>query len=83
MIQLTWTVHFQEYILISLYANFTKIQEYLRSLKYKFSVIALSETWVNEVRGVDFCMEGYEVYHCNRRDKRGGGVALFVTTDLK
>jgi len=67
----------------SLYANFTKIQEYLRSLKYTFSVIVLSETWVNEARGVDFCMEGYEVYNCNRRDKRGGGVALFVTTDLK
>lgn len=67
----------------SLYANFTKIQEYLKSVKHKFSAIALSETWVNEVRGVDFCMEGYELHYCSRRDKSGGGVALFVTTDLK
>ena len=67
----------------SLYANFAKIQEYIRSFKHTFSVIALSETWLDEDRGVDFCMEGYELHHCSRRDKRGGGVALFVTTDFK
>ena len=67
----------------SLYANFTKIQEYLRSLKHKLSAIALSETWIDEDRGVDFCMEGYELHYCSRKNKRGGGVALFVNTDLK
>ena len=51
--------------------------------KQRFKVIALSETWMKENRGSDFYLEGYELYHNNRINKRGGGVALFVNSDLR
>ena len=61
----------------SVYANFTKIKEYLSNLKSKF------KTWIDEVRGIDFCIDDYELHHSNRKNKRGGGVALLVHSDLK
>ena len=67
----------------SMYANFKEIKDYLDTFKQKFKVIALSETWMKENRGSDFYLEGYELYHNNRINKRGGGVALFVNSDLR
>ena len=67
----------------SLYANFTKLYDYLRLFKGRFKLIALSETWLNEEKGAEFPMEGYKLYFLNRRNKRGGGVALYVDNDLK
>lgn len=54
----------------------------MNTLKSKFKVIALSETWIDKDRGIDFCIDGYELYHSSRRNKKGGGVALFVNSDL-
>lgn len=67
----------------SLYKNFDKINDYLHTLKGRFMMIALSETWMQEERGVVFHIDGYELYHINRTNKRSGGVALFVNEDLK
>lgn len=67
----------------SLYKNFDKINDYLHTLKGRFMMIALSETWMQEERGVVFHIDGYELYHINRTNKRSGGVALFVSEDLK
>ena len=60
----------------SLYANFQNIQEYLRQFSQPFNIIAISETWINPERGVDFEIEGYELYYRNRENKTGGGVAV-------
>lgn len=46
----------------SLYANFTKINEYLSLLPHKLIIIALPETWLNQEKGVDFQIMGYELY---------------------
>lgn len=67
----------------SLYANFEKINEYLSSIKGKFKLIALSETWLSKDKGADMYIEGYELHHVNRGNKKGGGVALYVDSDLK
>lgn len=56
---------------------------YLHSLRGKFKVIALSETWLDEKRGCDFYIDGYELYYINRSNKKPGRVALFVNCDLK
>lgn len=44
----------------SLYANFVNIKDYLESLKQKFQVIALSETWITKEKVANFVLEGYD-----------------------
>lgn len=43
----------------SLYKNFNKIKEYLSHFN-KFSVIAVSETWLDDEKGLEVEMQGYE-----------------------
>lgn len=62
----------------SLYANFDHIKSYLKQLSKPFSVILITETWMHNDREMDFSIEGYEFISLNRRNKHGGGVALFV-----
>lgn len=67
----------------SLYSNLSKIYDYLNTLQNKCTVIALSETWLTDEKGVEFHFEGYELFYVNRINKRGGGVSLYVSSDLK
>ena len=62
----------------SLYANFLNIKEYLSQFKNPFNIIAISEIWISAEKGVDFEMDGYELNYTNRRNKSGGGVAIYV-----
>ena len=66
----------------SLNSNFREIDDYLSSLNYQFDIIAISETWVSEPEHNKFNINGYDVYHTNRKNKRGGGVALYVKQEL-
>ena len=66
----------------SLNSNFKEIDHYLSSLNYKFDIIAISETWVSEPEQNKFNINGYDVYHTTRKNKRGGGVALYVKQEL-
>lgn len=67
----------------SLYKNFTKICEFLKTTDKGFSVIAVSETWYDGSRGIDFRLDGYELFHSSRNNKKGGGAALFINNNLK
>ena len=58
----------------SLNSNFREIDDYLSSLNYKFDIIAISETWVSEPE--------HNKLNINRKNKRGGGVALYVKQEL-
>ena len=51
----------------------------------KPSVIALTETWWrNENDSELFCLEGYQrPFASTRNRERGGGVAIYVTSDLE
>lgn len=40
-----------------------------------FSVIAVSETWLNDEKGKDVELEGYRLFTTNKKNKMGGGVA--------
>ena len=66
----------------SLYANFHNIKYYLGQFSQPFNIIAITETWINNERGMDFELEGYEMICKNRENKNGGGVALFVDKNL-
>lgn len=57
------------------------IVDYLKQFNRKFSVIAVS--WLSNDNVNTFSMQGYEMYHINRTNKKGGGVALYVDIALK
>ena len=67
----------------SLYANFQNIKDYLNQFTHHFNIILISETWINNERGMDFGLEGYELMCMNRRNKNGGGVAMYVDMNFK
>ena len=45
-----------------------------------FNIIAISETWINNEKDIDFELDGYELRYKNRPNKGGGGVAIYVDT---
>lgn len=51
----------------SMYANFENIKEYLKRFTHPFNIIAISETWIKDVKGVDFELSGYEFSYINRK----------------
>lgn len=68
----------------SLYANFEHIKDYLSQFTTPFSVIAISESWIKESKGVaDIQLDGYDFKHMNRMNKGGGGTALYIQNHLK
>ena len=64
----------------SLNKNFKHFKDFFASLKLKFSVLCFSETWAEEdiSKNSLFQLEGYNLIHQNRKDRKGGGLAIFV-----
>ncbi len=67
----------------SLYANFQSIKDYLSKFKKPFNIIAITETWLSSEKDMDFDLNGYEMTYMNRKNKSGGGVALYVENGFK
>ena len=67
----------------SLSKNYEQIESLLLSLKHPVSVLALTETWLSNdsCKGVGF--DGYVFESKVRIDKRGGGVALAIKSDIR
>ena len=66
----------------SLNKNIGKIKKLLAKFK-KFSVIAVSETWLTEENCQNVDLVGYDLFTSNRNNKTGGGVALYVDSSLR
>lgn len=66
----------------SLSANFNNIREYLHTFTNPFNIIAISETWIDNEKDIDFELDGYELRSKNRPNKGGGGAAIYVDTTL-
>ena len=70
----------------SMKSNFDNIDCLLERCGVKFSIMALSETWMNEEKGDDFDIyhfKGYSVHFMNRKHKKGGGTALYIKDSIK
>ena len=65
----------------SLNANFTKIEDCLHNIGHTFDVIAISESWLNDNNVIPE-LQGYECCHQSRKNKNGGGVALYINNHL-
>lgn len=67
----------------SLYKNFENLQIHLSSLNIKFSLIALTETWLNTTHDISyFGLPGYVFQHKDRPNRSGGGVCFYIREDL-
>lgn len=68
----------------SLNKHFDAFETYINLLKVKFSVIALSETWVHEdLDTSSFNIPGYLYINNFRASKSAGGVGFFIKENLK
>ena len=68
----------------SICKNFDSLLTLIHSLKnFSFSVIGISETWLNKNSPDVFNICDYEMIHVDRENIRGGGVALYVHKTLK
>ena len=51
-------------------------------MKQPFSIISLTETWLNEQNSENFGLSNYNFVCSNRVNKRGGGLGIYVSNDL-
>ena len=68
----------------SISKNFDSLETLLHSLnKFSFCVIGISETWLNKNSPDMFNIQDYEMIHADRKEGRGGGVALYIRKTIK
>ena len=61
--------------------NIDSLTNMMAEINAKFSVIGISETWLQDVsHTVD--IDGYNFVHNHRSDRTGGGVGLYLTSEL-
>ena len=59
----------------------SKLTDLLSNVNLKFSLIGISETWLNNSSSsVD--IDGYSFVHKSRENRSGGGVGLYVSSNL-
>ena len=63
--------------------NLNKLTAYLCMLPIEFSIIGISETWLSESTVSCYQISGYNSEHLYRTSKRGGGVSIFIKTNIK
>ena len=71
-ISLSYNLIFVVFLII----NLVNLTDYLSCLNIKFSVIGISETWLNDSsHSVD--ISGFKFLHKYRQNRTGGGVGLY------
>ena len=58
--------------------NLDKLETYLNTLGFPFSIVALSETWLQDTTCTLYNLPGYSFIEQHRRERTGGGVGLFI-----
>ena len=67
----------------SLNKNFENLEILLTMLnKFSFSLIAITETWLNSNSPPTFNIQNYRLLRADRKHGRGGGVAIYLRDDL-
>ena len=62
----------------SLRANLHNFESYLQLLSIKFSVIGMTETWLDDTSCLLYSMPKYNFVESHRKNKSGSGVAIFL-----
>jgi hypothetical protein len=72
-------IHFNMRSLSHNYANLTSL---LASVNTKFSVIGITETWLQNDKHI-CSIEGYNFVHNHRQHRTGGGVGIYLNSNLQ
>ena len=67
----------------SLPKHFDTLQNYLNCFDIHFTAIGLSETWHSDATVDIYNLCGYKCYSNYRKDRRGGGVSLYIQKDVE
>ena len=62
--------------------NLKQLIYYIQGIKYKFSVFAISETWLKNYNDTLYNIKGYSNECVNRENRPGSGVSLYIRNDL-
>ena len=62
--------------------NLKQLVYYIQGIKYKFSVFAISETWLKTYNDTLYTIKGYSHECVNRENRPGGGVSLYIINNL-
>ena len=66
----------------SLKANMDDFENYLNMLKITFSIIGVTETWLNDATCDLYVLDDYELIERHLPNKIGGGIGFFVKTGV-
>ena len=68
----------------SLSKNFEHFENLLHSINnFTFSIIGITETWLHENSPDLFNLPNYKLLRADRKGRRGGGVAFYISQELK
>ena len=71
------------YNLRSSVSHHGELDVYLAALNYKFSIVGLCETWLKDDNCDLFGLDGYDAEYKCRKNKAGGGVAVYVKQGMQ
>ena len=63
--------------------NLNSLTNYLETLKHKFSIIGLSETWLKDHNVDRHQIDAYTAVHRFRSHRYGGGVSIYTASSLE
>ena len=66
----------------SLSRNYANLTSFLARVDTKFSVIGITETWLQN-DGHSCSIEGYNFVHNHRQHRTGGGVGIYLDSNLQ
>ena len=67
----------------SILKHFDELEMYINSLNLEFTMIALTETWLDQSKQDLYNMPKYNCINRFRKQRRGGGVSLYIKNDIK
>ena len=65
--------------------NFEPFKEFYLKINFKFSIFCFPETWVDDIsfrKNSNFQLSGYQGLHQARKNRKGGGVCVFIHENL-
>ena len=62
--------------------KFDELSDYLTSLKYYFSIIGLTETWLTENCTNMYNIHNYKLLTASRKNKSGGVVGMYIKDEI-